>query len=132
MWQDGLVSPTGPQYLDHLDQYGDRLTPGMYVGVGSVCKRNARTYAMEAILTAIMIKRPDLKLHGFGLKLTSLKSDLVRRCLHSSDSMAWSFHARRNGGNRNDWREAKRFADTIENQQVQRWLFDGAEQSTRA
>src|SRR5262249_17395880 len=78
-------------YLDHVDMYGDRLRPGMYVGVGSVCKRNVDMRQIEAILVAIKRKRPDLRLHGFGLKTTALASGVVRDRLHSADSMSWSF-----------------------------------------
>ena len=52
--------------------YGDRLKPGMLVGVGSICKRNVDMRQIEAILSAIKRKRPDLRLHGFGIKLTAL------------------------------------------------------------
>jgi hypothetical protein len=81
-------------YLNHLDQYGARLVPRAWVGVGSVCKRNARPGEVADILKAIHNKRPDLRLHGFGLKLTALESSEVRAALYSSDSMAWSFPAR--------------------------------------
>jgi hypothetical protein len=49
---------------------------------------------MADILRSVRNKRPDLRLHGFGLKLTSLESREVRENLYSSDSMAWSFPAR--------------------------------------
>jgi hypothetical protein len=101
-------------YLDHIDQYGNWLPIGAYVGVGSVCKRNADPTAIELILDAIKNKRPDLRLHGFGLKSTALGSKLVRQLLHSADSMAWSFAARWEGRNRNSWLEAKAYADKIE------------------
>lgn len=68
-------------YVRHIRMYGERLTPGMWVGVGSVCKRNADPRAIEAVLLAIHAERPDLLLHGFGLKLTALRSGLVRRLL---------------------------------------------------
>lgn len=111
-------------YLDHIDQYGDRLEPGMYVGVGSVCKRNGDMRQIEAILGAIKRKRPDLRLHGFGLKTTALHSGVVRDCLESADSMAWSFAARRQGRDANDWREAAAFARSIETMPVQfGWAF---------
>lgn len=111
-------------YLDHIDQYGDRLKPGMYVGVGSVCKRNGDVRQIEAILGAIKRKRPDLRLHGFGLKTTALSSGVVRDCLYSADSMAWSFAARRQGRDSNDWREAERFIRAIDTQPVQLgWAF---------
>jgi hypothetical protein len=82
-------------YLSHLDQYGDRFQGGAWVGVGSVCKRNTNVQEIETILSAIKERRPDLKLHGFGLKVTALGSPLVRSLLHSSDSMAWSDAARK-------------------------------------
>jgi hypothetical protein len=111
-------------YLDHIDQYGDRLGYGAYVGVGSVCKRNADMRQIEAILVAIKKKRPDLRLHGFGLKTTALASGVVRDCLESADSMAWSFAARRNGGGQNDWRKAREFTQRIETMPVQfGWHF---------
>jgi len=81
-------------YLNHLDAYGARLVAGAWVGVGSVCKRNARPGEIADILAAIKNKRPDLRLHGFGLKLTALENREVRELLYSSDSMAWSYPAR--------------------------------------
>lgn len=111
-------------YLNHIDQYGKRLAHGMYVGVGSVCKRNVNMREIEGILSAIKNKRPDLRLHGFGIKRTALQSGVVRGCLESADSMAWSFAARWEGRNRNGWREAKAFAKAIETQKIQYgWRF---------
>jgi hypothetical protein len=102
-------------YVDHLHQYGARLKTGAWVGVGSVCKRNGSPLAIEAVLSAIKAERPDLRLHGFGLKATALRSAVVYDLLFSADSMAWSFAARREGRNSNDWREAKRWMGGIEN-----------------
>jgi hypothetical protein len=96
-------------YVSHIRQYGDRLARGAWVGVGSVCKRNGNKAAIEAVLWTIKKERPDLRLHGFGLKSTALGSSLVARLLHSADSMAWSFAARMTGRNGNDWREAARW-----------------------
>ena len=81
-------------YLSHLDQYGTRLGLGAWVGVGSVCKRNSRPGEIADILASIKNKRPDLRLHGFGLKLTTLESREVCELLHSCDSMAWSYPSR--------------------------------------
>lgn len=111
-------------YTRHLEMYGERLAPGSYVGVGSVCKRNTDISQIEAILSAIKIARPDLQLHGFGLKTTALRSGLVQELLFSADSMAWSFAARKEGRNQNDWREAKAFESKIDTQPVQLgWMF---------
>lgn len=118
-----LQGYTIDDYVLHLRAYGSRLTPGTWVGVGSVCKRNANVREIESILLAIRTLRPDLRLHGFGLKMTALASQTVRDCLHSADSMAWSFNARKNGRSANDWREAARFADWIERMPTQRSLF---------
>lgn len=100
-------------YVEHVRMYGDRLKPGAWVGVGSVCKRNGDPRAIEAVLFAIKQERPDLLLHGFGLKTTALRSPLVRELLETADSMAWSYAARREGRNGNDWREARAWADRI-------------------
>jgi hypothetical protein len=100
-------------YQDHIRAYGDRLAHGAYVGVGSVCKRNGNPAAILAVLDAIKALRPDLRLHGFGLKTTALMCAPIVALLHSADSMAWSFAARKSGGNPNDWREAARFNDRI-------------------
>lgn len=102
------------EYVRHVQMYGDRLKPGMWVGVGSVCKRNGSPKQIEAVLEAIHKARPGLRLHGFGVKMTSLKNPRVRELLYSADSMAWSYAARRENGRQNDWREAKRFTDAIE------------------
>ena len=53
------------------------------------------------------------RLHGFGAKLTALQSQEVRGLLHSADSMAWSFAARKAGRDANSWREAAAVAARI-------------------
>ena len=100
-------------YARHVKMYGRRLKKGMWVGVGSVCKRNSNPQAIEEVLSAIKKKRPDLKLHGFGVKVTAFKSALIRKSLHSADSMAWSFHSRMHGKPGGDIGEAKAFAGRI-------------------
>lgn len=110
-------------YADHVRQYGDRLTPGMWVGVGSVCKRNRNPGSVVAVLEAIHAVRPDLRLHGFGVKITALRNQRVRELFHSSDSMAWSFAARYEGRDGNDIGEAIRYAAKVDAQPVQHVLF---------
>ncbi len=100
-------------YARHVLAYGSRLGPGAYVGVGSVCKRNGDPGAVLAVLEAIHDVRPDLRLHGFGLKATSLASQAIRGHLESADSMAWSFAALYEGRNPNDWREAAALAESL-------------------
>lgn len=109
-----VIQGYAPQeYMEHVDAYGDRLKPGMWVGVGSVCKRNGNPKKILEVLRAIHSIRPDLKLHGFGLKTTALRDPEVRNELESADSMAWSFAARKEGRNANDWREAMAFKQRI-------------------
>lgn len=100
-------------YADHVRAYGDRLTPGMWVGVGSVCKRQGDARAIVRVLAAIKEVRPDLRLHGFGVKTTALQHAGVRQMLDTADSMAWSFAARKERRNGNDWREARKFSEVI-------------------
>ncbi len=106
-------------YARHLAMYGDRLAAGAWVGVGSVCKRNGTPQQVAAVLHAIKRVRPDLRLHGFGLKTTALAHPLVRSLLDTADSMAWSYAARLEGRNQNDWREAARWTAAIAAQPVQ-------------
>lgn len=114
-------------YVRHIEMYGERLAPGAWVGVGSVCKRNGNPAAILRVLQAIKDKRPDLRLHGFGLKATALSSPYITALLHTADSMAWSFAARREGRNANDWKEAVKYAravnDRIYQQPAQQQLF---------
>lgn len=111
------------EYVRHVLDYGARLAFGSWVGVGSVCKRNASPRAIEDVLLAIYRARPDLRLHGFGIKLTSLTSDVVRSLLYSADSMAWSFAARRQGRNGNSPDEAAAYVDRVHRQEWQRDIF---------
>ena len=84
-----------------------------WVGVGSVCKRNAKPGEVFMVLDAIAMARPDLRLHGFGLKATALSEPGVRGLLHSADSMAWSFAARYEGRDRNSWVEARSWEKSL-------------------
>jgi hypothetical protein len=101
-------------YARHVEEYGDLLPHGAWVGVGSVCKRNANPSSVAAVLWSIKRRRPDLRLHGFGVKLTALRDGTVRSMLHSADSKAWSVAAWREGRDCNDWREAAAYVDRVE------------------
>jgi hypothetical protein len=85
------------EYQNCIQLYGDRLKGGMWVGVGSICKRNSNPMSVWRVLSAITAIRPDLRLHGFGLKVTSLSDPRILRRLYTADSMAWSYAARRDG-----------------------------------
>ena len=114
-----LQGYTVADYLRHLEAYGARIEAGAWVGVGSICKRNSSPAEIEMILQAIRRRRPDMRLHGFGLKISALAEGSVRDALHSADSMAWSYSARRDGRNQHDWKAAARFVDRIRRQPVQ-------------
>ena len=103
------------EYANHILMYGNRLTYKAIVGVGSVCKRNSNPQSIAAVLETIKGTRPDLRLHGFGLKTTALANLYILSMLYSSDSMAWSYKARRNGGDRNGLKEAMNFVAEITN-----------------
>ncbi|NTG86175.1 hypothetical protein G6L15_08450 [Agrobacterium rhizogenes] len=100
-------------YANHVRMYGDRIKPGMWVGVGSVCKRQGDPRSIIAVLQAICAVRPDLALHGFGVKKTSLLHPGVLELLSTADSMAWSYAARKQGRDSNDWQEARNFTAAI-------------------
>lgn len=106
-------------YVRHLGEYGHRIEHGGWIGVGSVCKRNGSPEAIATILRAIKDERPDVRLHGFGVKTTSLARGAVYDSLYTADSMAWSYHARKNGLKSNDINEALRFGRRIATMPVQ-------------
>jgi hypothetical protein len=107
------------EYAQHIEDYGELLTCGKWTGVGSVCKRNGDPRAIEDVLLTIHRERPDLRLHGFGVKTTALASGLVWQLLYSADSMAWSFHARINGRNASNIEEAKAWIEKINTRHLQ-------------
>ncbi|HTX48150.1 MAG TPA: hypothetical protein VME40_02055 [Caulobacteraceae bacterium] len=111
-----LAVPQGrspDDYRRHLEAYGGRIGRGAWVGVGSLCKRQGDPAVIAGILDAILHDRPDLRLHGFGCKRTSLLDPEVRRRLATADSMAWSYAARFEGRDQNAWDEAGRFALSV-------------------
>ena len=76
------------EYINHIYQYGDRLNFNAWVGVGSVCKRNKDPSEIYDVLSAIKSVRPDLRLHGFGLKKEALQYLQIQNLLYSADSAA--------------------------------------------
>lgn len=104
---------TAKDYQRHVEMYGNRLSEGHWVGVGSVCKRNKSPADVEWVFRSIKEVRPDLRLHGFGVKTTALGRPCIRSMLYSADSMAWSYRARMNGGDANGLEEAQEFAKEI-------------------
>jgi hypothetical protein len=82
-------------YLRHVDAYeraGVALAGLPLVGVGTVCRRQHMDEAVEILRR---LRAAGLRLHGFGLKMQGLVK--AADALTSADSMAWSFHARKQG-----------------------------------
>lgn len=104
---------TPEEYRTHVRLYSTRLKPSAWVGVGSVCKRNKSPIEVLKVLRAIKEVRPDLQLHGFGIKKTALRVPHVAALLATCDSMAWSFGARINGRDANDASEALSYAKSV-------------------
>ena len=63
------------------------------VGIGSVCRRQDSD-AIHEVVEGVLEEAPDLKLHGFGVKVGGITR--YGHLLASSDSLAWSFGARWN------------------------------------
>jgi hypothetical protein len=97
-------------YVRHARMYGTRIARGDWVGVGSVCKRNGDVREVIGVLSAIRGALPGVDLHGFGLKTNAIRAPVVRVLLATADSLAWSYHARKQGRDGNDPREAMRWA----------------------
>lgn len=84
---------TSGDYHAHAEAYdraGVDLRVEPVVGVGTVCRRQN---TMSAALLMHSLQREGLRLHGFGFKATGLA--MCRASMVSSDSLAWSYAARR-------------------------------------
>jgi hypothetical protein len=102
-------------YVRHLEDYSFLIPEYAWVGVGSVCRRNGNPDSLEDVFLAIKSARPDIKLHGFGLKIQALERPTVRTLLESSDSMAWSRAGQWDGENlNNDPRNALIYAAQVQ------------------
>lgn len=80
-------------YLNHLAMYesqGFMLASEPLVGVGSLAIRQTSS-EVASLLRALHDQ--GLRIHAFGLSITGLRS--VHPLIESSDSMVWSFVARR-------------------------------------
>jgi hypothetical protein len=93
-----LQGDTPADYVNHIRQWGARLKPGMWIGVGSIAVRTPQD--VEKILLAIAreLKAQGLesiRLHGFGLKKTALKNPIIDALIDTADSMSWKYGAER-------------------------------------
>lgn len=91
-WLPVVQGFTEDEYLRCVEMYeeGGLRLEGKWVGVGSVCRRQG-TNEIASVLKTLHSK--GLLLHGFGVKVYGLEK--AAQYLHSADSMAWSFGARR-------------------------------------
>jgi hypothetical protein len=92
-WIPVLQGYTPTEFARCAEMYlkaGINLLGEPLVGLGSVCRRQA-TRVAEDIVRAFA--KAGVRLHGFGFKILGLKR--VRDALFSSDSLSWSFTARR-------------------------------------
>lgn len=91
-WIPVLQGWTASDYLRCVDLYheaGIDLTVEPLVGLGSVCRRQSTKMAASLIDDL----GRTLRLHGFGFKMQGLRASA--HVLAASDSLAWSFDARR-------------------------------------
>lgn len=79
---------------DLYDAAGVDLAAEPVVGVGTVCRRQDTGFARQLMTD---LHGMGLALHGFGIKGGGLS---YRDKMTSYDSMAWSFRARRDAGDR--------------------------------
>ena len=86
---------TPAQYALHLQQLSPHLEDGAWTGIGSLCRRQGKPSETSAVLNTLLERRPDLKLHGFGVKTTALRQADIAERLYSVDSAAWSYAAKR-------------------------------------
>lgn len=106
-WLPVLQGVALDDYLRHLEMYAASGTPldrEPLVGVGSVAPRQTED-EVESLVRELHGR--GLRLHAFGIKLQGIRRLLPY--LASSDSMAWSWHARRNGGDRNGQGDAEKY-----------------------
>ena len=76
--------------FERYDAAGVDLRAQSVVGLGSVCRRQATA---GAVVIVRELAAQGLRLHGFGFKVLGLLE--VFESLASSDSLAWSYDARR-------------------------------------
>jgi hypothetical protein len=94
-WMPVLQGRVLDDYRRHADMYaaaGVGLPSLSLVGLGTICRRQ---HTMVAVRLVQGLRDLQLRLHGFGLKMTALVR--LREHLASADSMAWSLRARYGG-----------------------------------
>ena len=112
------------EYAKHVQDYGSLLKQNAWVGVGSICKRNSNPESIIDVLNAILEIRPDLRLHGFGIKKTCLQDSAIRDRLFSADSMSWIYDLWKANQKNYELSGALKFKNRIETMSVQTNFFD--------
>lgn len=92
-WIPVLQGQDASDYLEHAAQYeraGVDLTAEPLVGLGSVCRRANDDRIVQLIRELASL---GIRMHGFGVKRSGVAR--LSHVLESADSLAWSYHARR-------------------------------------
>ena len=111
-WLPALQGNTVAEYMSHIEQWleaGIDLRKFERVGVGSVCRRQSTAEIVE-LIEAIADK--GIRIHGLGVK--SLGLARVADRIVSSDSLAWSYAARREGRDQNSQHEGESYRAKME------------------
>lgn len=106
-WTPILQGLTKGDYLEHVEMYqkaGTNLEELDVVGIGAVAARQTDPEVLEALEE---LSTAGVSLHGFGIKIEGIRK--AAPFLKSSDSMAWSWHARKTGGDANGQPDAERY-----------------------
>lgn len=123
------------EYLRHLDLWGNRLEAGMWVGIGSICKRNNDKEGQKQIakiIDLILRERPDLLLHLFGVKEKALRIPEIRLRVRTADSGAFGLSSSKGDSEgrktkkyqySNNWEHQISKVERIESSPIQRQLF---------
>ena len=81
-------------YMFCIDVFREHGLIDGYVGIGSLCRRNATSQIRKIILAVRDELKDSVKIHCFGTKLSVLNDIAVWRAIFSADSGAWDIHAR--------------------------------------
>ena len=110
-WAPVLQGASKSSFLEHYEMHvnaGVGLEEHPIVGVGSIAKDQATDQTVEILDSLCGL---GLSLHGFGVKLDGLRRTLP--FLRSSDSMAWSYRAWKQGRDRHSQTEAERYREGL-------------------
>ena len=90
-----------PDYLNNIDKLKEEGLLTERIGIGSICRRG-KTAEINRVIRYIKREMPGwVKLHGFGVKTSILKTE-ARRYLTSGDSTSWNMEMRMYAWNKNN------------------------------